>query len=52
MKRMFLILAVIFAMLTLAGCSPKPVESGVRLGDEFSLSLGQKAAITGENLQI
>ena len=52
MKRNFLILALIIAGLTTIGCSPKPVESGVRLGQEFSLSIGQKAAITGETIEI
>ena len=51
-KKGLLILAVIIAGLMITGCSSRAVEGGVRLGEEFSLSIGQKAAIRGENLQI
>ncbi len=52
MKRSLLILAVLITGLVITGRSPRTVKGGVKLGEEFSLSIGQRATISGENLGI
>lgn len=50
-KYIYSLPALITVVLLLAGCAANgDVEA--RLGEEFSLSIGQTARITGENLQI
>ena len=53
-KRMVYIvyLTVMFAILSLAACSPQPNEINAKLGEEFSLMPGQSASIMGEPLAI
>ena len=51
MKNSALLLAVLVALLSVgSACQPCDIEAG--LGQEFSLAIGQKAQITGENLKI
>lgn len=45
-------LAVLALVLLLSGCAGEPGEIKARLGEEFSLSIGQSASITGEDLII
>ena len=45
-------LAVLLAGLTLTGCGPRTVGGEAGLGEEFSLSIGQKAIIKGEKLEL
>ena len=51
MRNSALLLAALVALLSVGcACPPCDVEAG--LGQEFSLAIGQKAQITGENLEI
>ena len=45
-------LAILSLILLLSGCSGRPSELKASPGQEFSLSIGQSALITGENIQI
>ena len=47
----YLLAILVFALLSSA-CGGSPAEVKARLGEEFSLSIGQSALITGENLEI
>ena len=50
----FICFALIFTsfLLLLPGCADSTGEYRVTLNQEFALSIGQRASITGENLQI
>ncbi|MFC2039159.1 hypothetical protein ACFLUG_05265 [Chloroflexota bacterium] len=50
MKIKLLLSTLIIAVLVLAGCSTD--EDSVKPGEEFSLGIGERAAIAGENLEI
>ena len=51
MKKSALFLAFLVALLSIvSACRPWDIEAG--LGQEFSIAIGQKAEITGENLEI
>ena len=51
MKKFALLLVVLVTLLSVgSACQPGDIEAG--LGQEFSLAIGQKARITGENLEI
>lgn len=51
-KSGFLVLTALTALLTVTGCRPATPGGGVGLGEEFSLSVSQTAAIAGEDLEI
>lgn len=46
------ILALVALVLSLSGCAGTPPEVEASLGQEFSLSIGQSALITGQDLEI
>jgi len=48
----FYILTLVILVPLLTGCTGKAGEVKAPLGQEFSLSIGQSARITGENLEI
>ena len=51
MEKFALLLVVLVTLLSVgSACQPGDIEAG--LGQEFSLAIGQKARITGENLEI
>jgi len=51
MEKSALLLAVLVALLSV-GSACRPCDIGADLGQEFSIVIGQKAQITGENLEI
>ena len=52
MKWWMAIVPALLLMAWLASCSPGQGEARVRLDEEFSLSVGQRARIEGEDLRI
>jgi hypothetical protein len=53
MKRIsFVLICFLFILPFLTACAGAPGEVEARLGQEFSLPIGQEAGITGENLRI
>jgi hypothetical protein len=51
-KRSLYLVAFLVIVLTASGCGRAPTDVQARLNEEFSLSMGQRALITGENLGI
>jgi hypothetical protein len=53
MKRtLFSLISLIWIISLMAGCPRAPVAIQANVGDEFMLSIGQEAHISGENLKI
>jgi len=50
--RYLLWLSIITILISLAACGSAPAKVYADLGEEFSLSIGQTAAIRGQDLQI
>ena len=50
MKRLWLVLVNLVAVMTFVSCGPPVTE--VQLGQPFNLAIGQSAEISGQNLQI
>ena len=51
-KYLICLLAVVILVLSSSGCDCSSSEVEVSLDERFSLSLGETAVITGENLEI
>ncbi len=52
MKLWVAVTPVLLVMAWLASCSPGQSEVGVRLDDEFFLSVGQRVRVEGEDLRM
>src|SRR4030042_6598201 len=50
--RSLYVVAFLAIVLTASGCGAGPGDIQARLGEDFSLSIGQRALIAGENLGI
>ncbi len=48
----YVILIPFILMALLSACSPAKEEPGYRIGQEFTLTIGQSATLSGENLTI